>query len=288
MARGGGPTRSACKAADRDMAEHDSIYAQPELYELAFSYRDIEAECDFLLARYRDARGGRATSFLEVAAGPASHARWMARAVNRCAALDLSEEMVRYGRNRAAAEGVRLDYRLADMCSFVLTAQFDLAACLLDSASYLHDDEQVRQHLHCMAGALRDGGVYVLELAHPRVIEGGAPSTAARWSESSEGIDLEVTWSPQPGDPARPRLARYRARFVASGADGKRRTYESDGVQRQFRLDELDALVRDSGRFRLHSVHGAFDAEVALDADRAWRMLVVLVKEPGTPNDAPP
>ena len=58
------------------------IYDDPELYQLACAYRDIPAEADALLAwAGQHLRAARATpaSVLELAAGPAGHARELAR-----------------------------------------------------------------------------------------------------------------------------------------------------------------------------------------------------------------
>ena len=77
------------------------IYDEPELYELACAYRDIPAEVTALLAWCAthvtggadQDTGGGALSVLELAAGPAEHARELARRELRAASLDLSPAM---------------------------------------------------------------------------------------------------------------------------------------------------------------------------------------------------
>ena len=127
---------SAADGASIDFAdsssirEGGSIYSAPELYDLAFSYRDFEAEVAFLLeaharhsgkgARTATAggggRGGGGSSggssgggaskmrVLELAAGPARHCLLSATKHGTAAtALDCSAEMVAYGKGLAAA-----------------------------------------------------------------------------------------------------------------------------------------------------------------------------------------
>src|SRR5579863_5202568 len=79
------------------------IYDEPELYELACAYRDIPAEVTALLAwcaTYFTGTAGeagtRVSSALELAAGPAEHARELARRGLRTTTLDLSPAMCAY------------------------------------------------------------------------------------------------------------------------------------------------------------------------------------------------
>ncbi|MGH3380572.1 MAG: class I SAM-dependent methyltransferase, partial [Actinoallomurus sp.] len=64
------------------------IYDHPQAYELACSFRDVSAEVD-VLRRWADG----ARHVLELAAGPAEHARWFARRGVAATALDLSPAM---------------------------------------------------------------------------------------------------------------------------------------------------------------------------------------------------
>lgn len=96
----------------------DSIYNCPELYDLAFGYRDFESEVEFLLKVHRLARAGSGNrddhaaetsdeslpslSVLELAAGPAQHAmtalRYADYGVSHATALDTSSSMASYSK----------------------------------------------------------------------------------------------------------------------------------------------------------------------------------------------
>ena len=72
------------------------IYDEPELYEAACAYRDVPREADALLrwsGKYRIAAAGPLRSVLELAAGPAEHARELAGRGLEATALDLSAAM---------------------------------------------------------------------------------------------------------------------------------------------------------------------------------------------------
>src|ERR1051326_8765070 len=82
----GVPRRAPGRAAGCDgsgiIAGVSGIYDDPELYQLACAYRDIPAEADALLdwaGRHYSGTQEAPGSVLELAAGPADHARELAR-----------------------------------------------------------------------------------------------------------------------------------------------------------------------------------------------------------------
>jgi len=71
------------------------IYDEPWAYELACSFRDVPGEVDVLLGWYVEHYGGLPGSMLELAAGPAKHAREFDRRGIKATALDLNPANVR-------------------------------------------------------------------------------------------------------------------------------------------------------------------------------------------------
>ena len=67
------------------------VYSAAELYEKAFSYRNIAAEVEFLLKIYSQLQNRQIPiSAIEIACGPAAHAIEMRRSVSNIHALDIS------------------------------------------------------------------------------------------------------------------------------------------------------------------------------------------------------
>ena len=54
-------------------------YTLPQIYDIAFDFRDVPGEVDFLLEAYSRHLGRRAKSAIELACGPGYHVREMAR-----------------------------------------------------------------------------------------------------------------------------------------------------------------------------------------------------------------
>src|ERR1700760_541386 len=172
----------------------NSIYDQPELYELACAYRDVPAEADALLAWCATHHDGPVGSVLELAAGPAEHARELARRGLRAAALDRSAAMCAYAADRAAAGGVELDVVEADMRSFTVPGpdgtrfQFDLAVTMLNSACHLFTLDDLVRHLRAVRLQLAPGGLYIVELAHPADVFAPVPRTSSTWTVEEAGV----------------------------------------------------------------------------------------------------
>jgi SAM-dependent methyltransferase len=259
------------------LTTHGTLYTYPFLYDVAFR-RNYAAECGFLQYVYQRHCGRPLSRFLELAAGPAGHAIELAASGTRCGALDLSPDMVQYGLQQAHARGAQLDYWVADMTAFSASARYELAACLLDSGSYLFDDAAFDAHLGCVAEALDADGIYLLELAHPSVLSGGAP-TKSIWDVATEDGTLHASWESDPSLAVdRPRVCGFRATLHYRGRNGDEQRVESTGFQRAFLYEELDALIAKNGRFRLVETFGGFDPGVSLSAPKAWRMIPVLQK----------
>ena len=256
------------------MTPHASVYGAAALFDLAFSYRDFGLESHFLRTLFKGRRGREAHSFLELAAGPAHHSIDMLANGLDVTALDLSPQMAEYARKKAAGRGLILPYLVADMVRFQTTRRFDLAACLLCSASYLLKDADVSSHFRSVRAAMQDDGLYVLELTHPAELV-GEPKSSHSWTmRDADGV-LHVDWD---GDPARAVAGIWRTdvRFRYQPHDGSATIVVSDTAnQRGFGYAELLSLAEPCG-FALEACFGAFDENVRLDDPSAKRMVLAL------------
>jgi SAM-dependent methyltransferase len=256
-----------------------TVYDQARLYDVAFSFRDIGAECDALTALAQRHLGRAPASVLELAAGPARHAREFARRGARATALDLFPTMADYAIERAREDGVPLDAVVADMTDFELPGRYDLALLAMDSASHLLDNDAVLSHLAAVARHLVPDGLYVLEMHHPRDAFGIAGSTQTEWTQEEGDLKVTTRWG-HPDDPFDPVLQHDRVSVTLAweGPEGSGRLEETV-TQRRCTANEFDALVRASGVFEMVERLGALAPAVPFDnGPAAWRMVPVLRK----------
>ncbi len=258
---------------------HPDLYRLAEFYEIAFDFRDVPAECDFLAELVRRHLGRTPESFLELAAGPAFHTLEFARRGSRAVALDLAPAMIERALAKARAENLEVEYVQGDMTDFDLGSGFDLVAILMDSTSYLLDNAAVLANLDRVADHLNDGGIYVLEMGHPRGVFGEAEHVGSDWEMEREGTRVKMRWGEKTDD-FDPITQITDTTVTLEYHDGE----DSGAIvarsrQRCFGPNELKALVAASGRFSIVETFGSMSADVPFDnREEAWRMVPVLQK----------
>ncbi|HXT94625.1 MAG TPA: class I SAM-dependent methyltransferase [Trebonia sp.] len=286
------------------------IYDEPELYELACAYRDIPAEATALLAwcgaHFRGTAGETADSgvrtVLELAAGPAEHARELARRGLRAATLDLSPAMCSYAAARAKAAGVDVQVVQGDMRDFAISGadgapvQFDAAITMLNSVCHLFTLDDLVKHLTAVRANLVPGGLYIVELTHPADFFAPEPRTSSEWTIDAPGVHADVHWGGRTDriDPLT-QVTKEHMTITATYDDGTIRTVSDVVPNRFWTLTEFTAAIALSnaqpagpqagiaaqasdpkGHLELVARYGDFDEATALDAPSAWRMILIL------------
>ena len=216
-------------------------------------------------------------SFLDIGAGPATNAIEMAKRGIESLALDYSMEMVRYGSESAKKSGINLKYFQGDMRNFELPANVDLAAIFMDSTSYLITNDDVISHLRCVAKVLNPGGLYILEMSHPRDVFFVGKSSSTEWDCEEDGVKISIKW----GDEADVFDPITQTTNVTAKLQYKTPTESGQivdkSLQRCFTFNELDALIKASGCFELIDVLGSLKPGIKFSNDKkSWRMIPVL------------
>jgi SAM-dependent methyltransferase len=255
------------------------IYDNPWAYELACEFRDVPGEVDALLAW--SGRYGRPVvrSVLELAAGPAEHAREFAQRGIAATALDLNPAMCAYATEQAKLTGLGLDVVEADMTSFELDRRFDLVVTMLDSTAHLMTLDAFVAHLDRAAGHLADNGIYILEMSHPadRLTDDSRVSTS--WTFDHDGVSGAVRWG-SPGDRMDPITQVVNENVtITVERDGEVQTVKGVVPYRFWTATEVQAAVRLSGALEIVARFGDFTQpghrDIPLEAPEAWRMITI-------------
>jgi len=258
------------------------IYDEPEFYQAACAYRDVPAEVNTLLrwsGRFRGPEAGRPRSVLELAAGPAEHARELARRGLEATALDLSAAMCARARELAKADGLSLTVVEADMRDFRLPGDVDLAITMLNSLCHLLSLDDMLRHLACVAGCLSPNGLYIMELAHPADFFAAEHRTSSEWStEVGDGM-VSVRWGAQDQIDPVTQITREHVSVTYHKRHGPVRTVTDVVPNRFWTATEMAAAIRLAGGLTVVASYGDFDADLPVDAVGAWRMILVLRRE---------
>jgi len=264
------------------------IYDEPELYEAACAYRDVPGEVDALLRwsrKHRDSDAGPLGSVLELAAGPAEHARELARRGLAVTTLDLSAAMCARARERAATDAIRLTVVQADMRDFSLPGQFDLAITMLNSLCHLLTLDDLLQHLAAVARHVAPGCLYIIEMAHPADFFAAERRTSSEWTSEVDGGRVSVRWGGGRDeiDPVT-QITREHVSVTYHKRGGAVRTVTDVVPNRFWTATELAAAIRLAGGFTVVASYGDFDADTPVEAADAWRMILVLRREDTSPG----
>jgi SAM-dependent methyltransferase len=256
------------------------MYRKPRLYDLAFGFRNIAAECDGLLtlaARYGITRP---KSVLELACGPAHHLRELARRDLDCHGIDINAEMLDYARELSRGERVEVTLRRGDMRTFHSSKRFDLILCLFDSFAQCTTERDAIATLRSAAAALKAGGLLFIEFTHPSDYFGaGRSRTVDQWTQSDGELTVNARF-------AITRLDPVGETFVASlviepkGTGNGKRSRSGRLVmrwmQRMWLRGGFQYVALASGAFDIVGWYGDIDPIVPLENPEAWRMIAVL------------
>ncbi len=242
------------------------IYDHPWAYELACSFRDVSAEVDALASW-----SGGAREVLELAAGPAEHAREFANRGVPSTALDLSPAMCAYARERG--QGLPLTVVEADMTGFRLGERFGLVITMLDSTAHLMTLDAFVAYLTCMRDHVADGGLAVIEMSHPADRLGDTPRVSTAWNVEQGEVSADVRWG-EPSDVLDP-ITQVVHDHVTIAIDGGE-TIQGVVPYRFWTATELAAAIRLAGGLEVVAQYGDFDATIPLDSLEAWRMITLL------------
>jgi SAM-dependent methyltransferase len=142
---------------------HTCIYDYPKYYDLIFG-SDCKAELDFLSDCFLMYADGDVQDIFEPACGTGRLIHRFALRGFNVAGLDLNPKAVRYCNDRFRRTGFEPSAFVGDMTDFKLQKKADAAFNTINSFRHLNTETLAFNHLHCMASAVRSGGLYVLGL----------------------------------------------------------------------------------------------------------------------------
>lgn len=269
------------------MAEHHELYRRAQYYDIIFN-RDVQREVRFVLDLCARHMGRPAEAVLDLACGPAYHARAFARQGLRAVGLDLRAEMVAFAREQAGAEAERISWIVGDMRDFKLDEPVDVAFTMFDSIDCLQTSDEIVAHLGAVAANLRPGGLYLIDLTHPRDC---SPYDYGHFFYEGErdGCHVRIDWATNNpvADPLT-QVARVAVRMTVHD-NGVQYVYDDLAAERFILPQELIALARLSRCFEVRAWHGSHDIDQPFDATPASnRMIAVLQKVEGSTSYALP
>jgi len=259
---------------------HDEFYRLAEYYDIAFDFRNVKKECDFIENIAQKLMKSLPKSFIELGCGPSYHVLEFAKRKLFSLGLDISNEMVEYSNDKKENLSINAEFICNDMINFQIDHKIDVAAILMDSTSYLLDNSSFIKHLNCVADALNKNGIYILEMNHPRDVFNVGKSTGTDWKMTRDDKTVHTIWGSDSDkfDPIT-QITNTTVRLTVTEETKVIFELEDKSKQRCFTANEFKALVFASGRFKIVDFFGSLDVDIPFDnSKKAWRMVPVLQK----------
>jgi len=253
-------------------------YSLPHIYDIAFDFRDVKGEVDFLCHIAKKQLGRPVKSAIELACGPAYHAREFARRGIVSDGLDLSPEMIAYTRELANKERLAMNAIEADMRWYRSEKKYDLAYILIASFAHLLTNQDILDNFNCVADLLNDGGVYVIVTAHPRDFWGvGERYAKTHWTMERDGVVVITDWG---GDNDRfdplTEIDDVTVSFAVT-ENSETTVHKCPERLRRLSFQTFQALVQLSGRFETANLLGDLDESVPLSSENESGRLVAVM-----------
>jgi SAM-dependent methyltransferase len=244
-------------------------YRYPHYYEIALAPDDPSREVDFfeaVIAKYSDVEVRRV---FELGAGTAPYLEeWCGRGYSYCG-LDLTPEMVEFGREKACRLGIAASLVLGDMRELDRgLGSFDLAYVLLGSL-YVRSNREFLDHLDRVARLLPPGGLYLLDsFVWFRIFHDYKRS----WTRHKAGVTVHTRYRAQVTDPI---TQSYDECLTLTVDDhGNKTVIDGRVPTKVFFPQEFLCLLELSGRFEFLGWYNDFSLTAELKPE--GRHLVVL------------
>jgi len=259
---------------------NQEFYRHAEAYDIAFSFRNVPSECDFLewcFKQHATAKVQDERRYLDICAGPSPHGIELAKRGWHCVAVDLSREMREYALRKAGREQVHLEYIVGDIRDFDIPRQAALAGCYIDSLTHLTANEDVVRHFQAVRANMLSGGLYIIELAHPRYV---FPATEPNiWTVQSGDQEVEMLYGlPDDFYDTVTQVWELTSRLTVRKNKRIVETLERMVKHRFYMCQELKALIDLSGVFDFYTFYSelALPPEPLVHSSKGNHMIAVL------------
>jgi SAM-dependent methyltransferase len=212
-------------------------------YDPVHRSRPYDDETRFAEFVFRQHARSRGTRTIDLFCGTGGHSIPASRQGLLVVGLDMSAEMLRIARAKAAAARVDVDFRHGDCRSLGYRNEFDLAFGLGQSFHYLTSYTDVRLTLEGVGRALKPGGVCVIDFINGwRMLE---PYRAEQRDIADDGTEIIRFVHTYPD--RRRRIAVNESTWIIGQPDGYSRLERTVEEYRIFFQDELEWLLELSG-----------------------------------------
>jgi SAM-dependent methyltransferase len=168
----------------------DSNYS--EQYDLLYSEKDYESECDMLEEVFRRNLDGNPAAILDLGCGTGNHVIPLAKRGYQVTGVDISGDML--AQAEAKVKKMKFDGRMtpplflqSDLRSFNEDKKYDVVLMMFAVLGYQTANEHVMDAMHTVARHLRPGGLFVFDVWYGPAVLKIKPSDRVKVIELADG-----------------------------------------------------------------------------------------------------
>lgn len=167
----------------------ESAYA--DQYDLLYSSKDYESECDLIETVFRQHVGQNVKTVLDLGCGTGNHLFPLARRGYHVDGVDLSADMLARAREKASSPDMKLDhppsFHLSDIKEFNSTQKYDAVLMMFAVLGYQLENLDVVQALDTVRRHLKPDGVFVFDVWYGPAVLAIKPSDRLMVIETGDG-----------------------------------------------------------------------------------------------------
>ena len=191
---------------------------------------------------------------LDLGCGTGSVTELLAKAGFDMIGIDNSEEMLEIAMEKREDSGLDILYLLQDMREFELYGTVKGVVSICDSMNYILEDEDLMDVFRLVHNYLDNEGIFIFDMnTMYKYEEILADNTFAEDREESSFI-----WENYYDE--EDEINQYDLALFVKEEDGRYRKYEETHLQRAYRQEDVEEMIRESGLELLH-VYDAFSKE---------------------------
>lgn len=258
----------------------ETFYKHAKAYDIAFAGRDYNEEYKFLEWCFdkHSSIKNKKKSFLELACGPAHHAKIFSKQGWNTFGLDLSLEMIEYAKLNFAADKASGEFIQGDMINFSLDMKVDFIGNFNESITHILTNEDFISHLKAVSNNLNKGGLYIIETAHPMFF---FPDDEANiWKAKKKNMEVEMLFGKPDDEYDSVNQIWNLTTQLKISENGKTETLKYKSKHRWYLAQELKLLIQLSKEFDEAWFYGNMEIPPRpLDSSRECDCMIIVLKK---------
>ncbi|MBQ3544560.1 MAG: class I SAM-dependent methyltransferase [Lachnospiraceae bacterium] len=205
------------------------------------NYKEEVAQVDWVLKKY----GNNIKKIINFGCGTGKHDMELSRLGYQCTGIDMSPLMIDIAKENACKEGMKIDFEVANICTYYSDKQYDAVVSLFHVMSYQNSNKDILSALQSARNVLTQGGLLVFDGWYGPGVLSDKPSVRVKEVDDNENRLIRIA-RPVMHDKKNTVDVYYEV-LVINKATGETGEIKEVHKMRYFFRPELELMLEQSG-----------------------------------------